>query len=114
MTSFYADTITKLKIPPDATILVVCGGEHDRDILMECGFTHVTISNLDERVVGDEFHPFQWFFQDAESLSFADNSFDFVFVHAGLHHCASPIELCSKCTEWRGSQFWCLNPVTAY
>jgi ubiquinone/menaquinone biosynthesis C-methylase UbiE len=39
---------------------------------------------------GDEFAPFSWSFQDAEQLSFEDEAFDYVFVHAGLHHCASP------------------------
>ena len=39
---------------------------------------------------GDEFAPCAWSFQDAENLSFADGSFDYAVVHAGLHHCASP------------------------
>lgn len=59
-------------------------------MLLKCGYLNVTISNLDERVRGDEFAPFVWSFQDAECLSFLDESFDFVIVHAGLHHCASP------------------------
>src|SRR5205814_4551563 len=31
-----------------------------------------------------------WSYQDAESLTFADNSFDMVMACAGLHHCHSP------------------------
>lgn len=87
---FYLETMQQLSIPRDASLLVVCGGKYDRDTLFECGFTNVVISNLDERVKGDEFAPFRWSFQDAEQLTFEDNSFDYVTVHAGLHHCASP------------------------
>lgn len=50
----------------------------------------MTISNLDDRIQGNEFAPFSWSFQDAEQLSFEDEAFDYVVVHAGLHHCASP------------------------
>lgn len=87
---FYSRILTRVRLPHDATILVVCGGDLDREMLLKCGYTHVTISNLDERLQGNEFAPFAWSFQDAESLSFPDSSFDYVIVHAGLHHCASP------------------------
>src|SRR5688572_9627207 len=90
MESFYSETIRALGLPKDASILVVCGGQHDRDCLLNCAFSNVTISNLDERITGNEFYPFTWSFEDAEGLTFQDGSFDFVFVHAGLHHCASP------------------------
>lgn len=36
------------------------------------------------------YEPYQWEKQDAENLSYSDDEFDWVFVHAGLHHCASP------------------------
>jgi SAM-dependent methyltransferase len=90
MGSFYFETLQTIRIPKDASILVVCGGELDREVLLSQGFGWVTISNLDERLRGDEFAPFSWSFQDAEDLSFADETFDYVMVHAGLHHCASP------------------------
>lgn len=88
--SFYARTVTQLNFPQEATILVICGGDLDRDVLLEAGLRNVTISNLDERLCGDEFAPFAWSFQDAEAISFPDDSFDYCIVHAGLHHCASP------------------------
>jgi SAM-dependent methyltransferase len=71
-------------------ILVICGGETDRETLQKVGFTNVVIANLDTRMVGDAFHPYQWNYQNAESLTYPDNSFDFVLVHSGLHHCLSP------------------------
>src|SRR5712692_9219823 len=71
-------------------ILVLCGGQTDRDALVRCGFQDCVISNLDVRTTGREFHPLEWSLQDAENLSFEDNSFDFYIVHSGLHHCYSP------------------------
>ena len=90
MQSFLSEILRKTGIPRDQSVLVVCGGEFDRDTLLEEGYTAVTISNLDDRVRGDEFAPYAWSFQDAEALSFPDRSFDYCIVHAGLHHCASP------------------------
>lgn len=71
-------------------VLVVCGGDADRDALQACGLRNVVISNLDTRMDGDEFAPFDWSFQDAEELSFDDDTFDFALCHWGLHHCYSP------------------------
>ena len=71
-------------------VLVVCGGETDKHVFQELGFSNVTISNLDSRMSGNEFAPFHWSYQDAESLTFADHSFDMVVACAGLHHCHSP------------------------
>jgi ubiquinone/menaquinone biosynthesis C-methylase UbiE len=70
-------------------ILVVCGGTLDRDILIQAGFTDVTISNLDP---GFQEHvtPFEWSYQDAENIAYKDNQFDVAIVHMGLHHCFSP------------------------
>jgi SAM-dependent methyltransferase len=65
----------------DARVLVVAGGDLDRKALAAAGFGDVTITNLSE--AGDER-------QDAESLTYADDSFDFAVVSAALHHCASP------------------------
>jgi ubiquinone/menaquinone biosynthesis C-methylase UbiE len=68
------------------SVLVVCGGETDKKIFQQLGFTDVTISNLDSRMTGNEFQPYKWSFQDAEELTFLDDSFDLVVVCAGLHH----------------------------
>jgi ubiquinone/menaquinone biosynthesis C-methylase UbiE len=91
---FYRDTVQHLikrgDLRPDMRVLVVCGGERDRDVLLQCGLRNVTISNLDTRMRGDEFDPFCWSFQDAENLTFQDGEFDFSIAHSGLHHCFSP------------------------
>ncbi len=79
---------------PDS-VLVVCGGSYDVQILRQLGFTNVTITNVDDSY---DCKPFEWKHEDAEDLSFSDASFDWAFVHAGLHHCASPhrglLEMC--------------------
>lgn len=89
----YEDTINALvkagTISTDQSVLVICGGRYDRDILSAAGFKNVTISNLDPSHV-DYVEPFKWDRQDAEKLTYQDGSFDFVIVHAGLHHCYSP------------------------
>ena len=91
---FYLDTVTRLLgegwLRADDDVLVVAGGTADRDVLLAAGLRHATISNLDERMTGDEYAPFAWAFQDAEDLGYPDRSFDVCIVHQGLHHCASP------------------------
>src|SRR5437762_2881238 len=84
------DLLARGIVKPDMSVLVVCGGEIDKRIFQQLGFTAVTISNLDTRMTGQEFAPYNWSCQDAEALAFPDNSFDFVVVCAGLHHCYSP------------------------
>jgi ubiquinone/menaquinone biosynthesis C-methylase UbiE len=80
------------------SVLVVCGGSFDRTVLMNANLVNVTISNLDKNMGSDAFSPYKWTLEDVEKLSFKDDAFDWVFVHAGLHHCLSPhlalIEMC--------------------
>jgi SAM-dependent methyltransferase len=91
---FYTDTLQELLdkelINRDMRILVLCGGNLDRDALLRLGFKNVTISNIDTRMTGTEYAPFAWSFQDAENLTLADGDYDFCIAHSGLHHCASP------------------------
>ena len=91
---FYADVLRRLvadgDVAPDARMLVVCGGTRDRDALLACGLRDVTITNLDDRLRGDEFAPYAWSYQDAERLDLPDATFDVVVAHNGLHHCRSP------------------------
>ena len=74
------------------SILVVCGSTSDADVFRKLKFENVTISNLDERIdaLENPFEPYKWSFQKAEDLTLEDNSFDWVVVHAGLHHLRCP------------------------
>ncbi|HEX6423405.1 MAG TPA: methyltransferase domain-containing protein [Acidimicrobiales bacterium] len=91
---FYLATVRRLLaadwLRPSDDVLVVAGGTIDRDVLLTAGLRSVTISNLDERMRGDEYRPFRWSHQDAETLEYPDGSFDVCVVHQGLHHCRSP------------------------
>ena len=91
---FYRDTVADLigrgDLDSSMRVLVVCGGQTDRDVLYESGFRDVVISNVGGEVNQAQVAPFAWSRQDAEQLGFESNSFDFSVVHAGLHHCRSP------------------------
>jgi ubiquinone/menaquinone biosynthesis C-methylase UbiE len=91
--NFYVRTLVNLlesgTLSISDSVLVVCGGPFDKTSLEEVGFLNVTITNLDDRV-DNLFTPYAWDRQDAEDLSYPDNQFDLVIVHAGLHHCPSP------------------------
>jgi SAM-dependent methyltransferase len=84
------DLIKRGVLRRDMEILVLCGGKRDHSTLLEVGFSQVTISNVDSRMRGDEYAPFEWSFQDAEQVTFDDGAFDFCIAADGLHHCRSP------------------------
>ncbi len=87
--SFAAKTLLSLGLRSDTRLLAVCAGTEDWDLLSGLGFTDVVLSNLDESfssVVPEA----AWSRQDAQSLTYEDRSFDWVFVSEGLHHCRSP------------------------
>jgi len=84
-----ARLIADQKLKLDDEILVICGGKFDREVLLAAGLKNVTITNLDI-ANSDYIAPYKWDRQDAENLTYTDDSFDVVIVHAGLHHCYSP------------------------
>lgn len=92
--SLYSQTLSELLsqevIGVADSILVICGGPRDRKVFLDHGFKNVTISNLDYHDGFSDFAPYKWERQDSESISHNDATFDWCFVHAGLHHCASP------------------------
>lgn len=92
--SLYLETVRSLVaeglLDPAAPTLVVAGGTTDRQIMLDAGFTNVTISNLDSRMTGPEFAPYGWMFLDAENLNVELGRFDQIIEHLGLHHCGSP------------------------
>jgi SAM-dependent methyltransferase len=72
------------------TVLAVCAGEREHELFSTYNFEHVVISNIYEQEHIDWSPPYSWSYQDAQSLSYDDGSFDFAFVADGLHHCSSP------------------------
>ena len=89
------ELLTRGAILPDDSVLVVCGGDTDFINLRAAGFTNVTISNLDERMLvdgGARYAPYSWRFENAESLTPEDGSYDVVLVHSGLHHLRCPLK----------------------
>jgi SAM-dependent methyltransferase len=91
---FYVNTFENLLsrgiVAKEMSVLVVCGGETDREVFKRLGFTNVTITNVDYQWAEEDMAPFRWEPQDAENLKYPDNSFDVAVVCAGLHHCHSP------------------------
>lgn len=87
---FYHKSIDALIKDKQASILVCGGGQVDKEIFIGLGFVNVTISNLDIRMQGNEYTPYNWSFNNFESLSFADEFFDYVVVHEAIHHVTSP------------------------
>lgn len=92
--TLYSDTVTQLvaegRLDPALPTLVVAGGPTDRQVLLDAGFTDVTISNLDERLIGHEFAPYKWLYLDTEALDVEPGRYAQIVEHMGLHHCASP------------------------
>jgi ubiquinone/menaquinone biosynthesis C-methylase UbiE len=87
---FYYNVIYDTILDKNSSILV-CGGEQvDRDTFKKAGFLNVTISGLDTRMKSDDFAPFKWKYENAESLSFNNGSFDYVVIHDAIHHSSSP------------------------
>ncbi|MGD9874789.1 MAG: class I SAM-dependent methyltransferase [Kiritimatiellia bacterium] len=88
-----AELLSQGVLRRDSRILVMCGGETDHAVLMKLGFTNVVISNVDERRDRNDtaqYAPFEWSYQNAESMTFEDRSFEFVIEHSGLHHLPCP------------------------
>ena len=88
--NFYKKTVDEL-IPSKNNSILICGAGHlDKNVFQSLGFASVTISNLDTRTKPEEFAPFDWSFQNAEDLSFENDSFDYVVIHAAIHHASLP------------------------
>ncbi len=88
---FYARLIRRAGITDSDHVLAVCAGEFDRAILESAGVKNATISNLTPHPPEqDTCSPYRWQSLDAELIALDALSVDWVCVHAGLHHCASP------------------------
>ena len=72
------------------SILVLAGGDFDRQSMLDAKLTNVTISNLDYHAGHKDYAPYEWRKLDAEKVDVGDESYDWVVIHAGLHHLAVP------------------------
>jgi len=87
---FYRRTVDKWIPDRDATVLVVGGGENDRDVFQSLGFHNVTITNVATALGRAHCGGFRTLVVDAERIDLPDESYDYAVVHAVLHHCESP------------------------
>jgi len=90
-TTFYNNVVDKTILDRKASILVLAAGLTDKIVFDSLGFKDVTFSNVDSNSGStSEFAPFHFQEQDAENLNYDNDSFDYVVIHAALHHCQSP------------------------
>lgn len=87
---FYRRVVDYYLKDRNASVLICGGGSLDKATFAALGFKNVTISNLDVRMKGNEYDPFKWKYENVESLTFEPNSFDYVVIHAAIHHASSP------------------------
>lgn len=87
---FYSEVVSKRIPNKNSSILICGGGQLDKEIFIDLGYDNVTISNLDTRVSPEVFAPYKWDYQDAQSLNYNDNSFDYAVIHAAVHHASMP------------------------
>jgi len=87
---FYEKIVKEMIQFKTASILVCGGGLLDKYVFEKLGFQDVTISNLDARVGEDDYKPLKWKLENAEALSFLNKSFDYVVIHAAIHHASMP------------------------
>ena len=87
---FYKKIVRKILLNKNCTILIIAGGTRDIQVFEEIGFLNVTLSNLAARKPEALPSHYNWSHENAESLNFDDNSFDYVVIHEALHHCSNP------------------------
>lgn len=72
------------------TILILAGGNFDRQVMLDSNLRNVTISNIDFHAGHMDYKPFEWVPLDAEKIELENDSYDWVVIHAGLHHLGVP------------------------
>lgn len=88
--SFYKKVVNSYIKDKNASILICGAGTLDMSVFQQLGFTNVTISNLDTRMDENFYKPYKWGFENAESLSYGNSSFDYTVIHAAIHHASLP------------------------
>jgi glycosyltransferase involved in cell wall biosynthesis/SAM-dependent methyltransferase len=96
-----APSMTASAPPPtnaaaETVLVVCCGSGMEAEMVARTGrrvvaldISPATVARARERTARFGF-PLELVVGDAENLPFADSSFDFVFVHDGLHHLSDP------------------------
>jgi SAM-dependent methyltransferase len=88
---FYESVLDSTIINRDLSVLVLAAGPTDKSVFESLRFNNVTFSNVDDYSGGSAvFSPFLFNKYDAENIDCSDDSFDYVVIHAALHHCQSP------------------------
>lgn len=86
--AIYAREVQRFIPDKQASILVCGAGASDRDVFHALGYQDVAISGMDLR---EQVHGLRSVkFENAEELSFADDSFDYAVMHAAVHHTRLP------------------------
>jgi len=85
-----ASLVSQGHLKESDSVLVVAGGDFDRQSMLKANIKNVTISNLAPHAGKLEYAPFDWVSLDAEKLDLKDGAYDWVVIHAGLHHLAVP------------------------
>lgn len=85
---FYVNIVRELIKNKNSSILVCGGSIEDAKVFRLLDFSNVMISGLFE--THDDFTPYLWQKENAEFLSFIDESFDYVVMHEAIHHTQLP------------------------
>jgi SAM-dependent methyltransferase len=96
--------VVRLGIKLDSKVLVIGGMPEDAEVLQQCGFRNVTLSNIEGRLpLGADIGKLPIRAIDAEDIALPDNSYDILVVHEVIHHCRSPHRaLCEMLRVARG------------
>lgn len=99
--TFYGNCLQDWISDRAASVLVVGSGMMDRRVFAKAGFRNVTVTDLSDRgevptiegldeAAAELNRGYRWERENVNSLSYTDAAFDWVVVHAALHHCSQP------------------------
>jgi hypothetical protein len=91
---FYKRVLESLKseerLSTSDSILIIAGGNKDRQVMIQTGMREVVISNLNYHAGHTDYEPYSWKKIDAEAIEADDESYDWVIIYAALHHLSVP------------------------
>jgi SAM-dependent methyltransferase len=86
-----AKVVSRAEISKSGSVLVIGGMQEDADVLRRCGFTNITLSNIESAPHDSASqHNLPIMAIDAECIDLPNGSYDTIFVHEVIHHCRSP------------------------